>query len=168
MPCSCFFTIIYRMRKILAFLALGALLVGCHTYDIVQSNVFSDDDGNVVVIDYGRSEKPHVNTFVSPANGETLEFKSTLVVAVTLPDGKHLTAWQCMNFQHSGTMYKTDDEKWLVHVNGFSAMLYQQTAENKDRYLEVYRGILCDSPEVDYEPNKKWRNMKKDAKGKWH
>lgn len=155
------------MRNSIVLFALGALLSGCHSFDIVQSNVFSDDDGNVLVIDYGRSDKPHTNTFVSPANGETLEFKSTLVIEVTLPNGKHFIAWQCMNFLQSGTMYKTDDEEWMVHVNGFSAMLYQQTKENKTRYLEVYRGILCDSPEVDYEPNKKWRTMKKDTKGNW-
>lgn len=155
------------MKRIFAFLAFAALLVGCQSYDIVQMNVFSDDDGNVVRVAYGRSHEPHVNTFISPANGKEMEFRTNLVIDVVLPDGESITAWQCMNFLNTGTMYKTDNEKWMVLANGFSTVVYHQTRENKTRYLEVYRGILCESPKVDYEPNKKWRQLKKDARGNW-
>lgn len=152
-------------------LSLGCLglfaLTGCKSYELVQTNIFAADDGNVVRVDYGRSDSPHTNTFINPANGKEMEFSSTLVIEVVLPDGDEITAWQCMNFMPSGTMYKTDNEKWMVLVNGFTIMIYQQTEENKTRYLEVYRGILCESPKTDYEPNPKWRNLKKNAQGKW-
>ena len=101
------------------------------------------------------------------ATGKATEFKSKLVVDVTLPDGDSFTAWQCMNFLQTGTMYKTDNEKWMVLVNGFPALVYAQTKEDPTRYFEVYRGILCESPKTDYEPNPKWRNLKKNAQGKW-
>ena len=155
------------MKIAILFLALVAFLVGCRSYEIVQTNVFSDDDGNVVRILYGRDKDFHVNTFRNPATGKEMEFKSKLVVEVVLPDGDSITAWQCMNFLQSGTMYKTDNEKWMVHVNGFTALVYQQTKEDPTRYLEIYRGILCESPKSDYKPNDKWRNLKKDAGGNW-
>lgn len=159
--------IVPAMRKIFSLLAGAILFVGCRSYDIVQANVFSDDDGNVVRVAYGRSDKVHVNTFRNPATGKEMDFPSTLLVEVTLPDGDAFTAWQCMNFMPSGTMYKTDNEKWMILVNGFTTMIYFQTKEDPTRYLEVYRGILCDSPNVDYQPNKKWRTLKKDAGGAW-
>ena len=155
------------MKTFLHFLLLPVLLcfAGCQSYDIVQSNVFSDDDGNVTRVDYGRSEKIHENSFVNPATGKEMTYRSNLVVDVRLPDGGSFTAWQCMNFTGNGTMYKTDNEKWMILVNGFSCIVYLR--EEKDLYREVFRGILCDSPKVDYEPNPKWRELKKDARGRW-
>jgi len=61
------------------FTSLTALL-GCQSYTIVQRNVFADDDGNVVSVEYGRSESDHVNTFIAPATGKEMEFKSKLMV----------------------------------------------------------------------------------------
>jgi hypothetical protein len=130
-----------------AFFASLALLAGCQSYDIMQTNVFSDEDGDVIVVDYGRSDKEHVNTFVSPATGKEMEFKSKLAVRVTLSDGERFTAWQCMNFLQGGTMYKTDNEKWMFHALGLSCAVFRRTEEDPTRYLEVYRGILCSSPE---------------------
>ena len=69
------------------------LLAGCQSYDIVQTNVFADDDGNVISVDYGRSETDHVNTFRAPTNGKEMEFKSKLMVKVTLPNGDRFKAW---------------------------------------------------------------------------
>lgn len=155
------------MKNLLSFLLLGVALVGCQSYDIVQTNVFSDDDGNVVHIAYGRSESFHVNRFRNPATGKDMEFKSKLVVRVMLPDGESITAWQCMNFLQTGTMYKTDNEKWMVLVNGFTALVYLQLEDSPTDYREVYRGILCESPKTDYKPNDKWRKLKKDAQGNW-
>lgn len=159
--------IVPAMRKLVLAIFGALLLSGCRSYDIVQENVFSDDDGNVVRVSYGRSEKYHTNTFINPATGKEMEFRSLLVIEVVLPDGDTITAWQCMNFLPSGTMYKTDNEKWMVLVNGFTTMIYRQTKEDPTNYLEVYRGILCESPKIDYKPNKNWRTLKKDAGGRW-
>ena len=32
---------------------------------------------------------------------------------------------------------------------------------------EVYRGVLCDAPKTEGGDDDKWRELKKDAKGKW-
>lgn len=162
------------VRKILSVTASALLLAlaGCHSYRIVQTNVFSDEDGNLVRVSYGKSDTDHVNTFIAPSNGKEMEFKSKLMVKVIVPEitrvykskpdagGKivrrtetlcgedSFVAWQCMNFLSSGTMYKTDDEEWIVYVNGFTCALYLQTKELETRYLEVYRGVLCDTPEA--------------------
>jgi len=143
-----------------SFILLAALLLqGCQSYTIVQRNVFADDDGNVVTVDYGRSESDHVNTFVSPATGKELEFKSKLMVKVRLPDGDTIKAWQCMNFTSRGTMYESDDREWKILANGFSLLVYRQTKENPSRYREVYRGVLCDSPEMEVEKDDRWRDI---------
>jgi len=159
-----------KLHHLIASAVLSLVLSGCQSYDIVQSNIFSSEDGNLVLVEYGRSDSDHVNTFRSPKNGEELEFKSRLVVRVTLPDGDRITAWQCMNFLQSGTMYKTDNEKWLVLVNGFTCMVYAKDPSPQDpgRFREVYRGILCESPKSDFEPDPKWRKLKKDAQGQWN
>lgn len=154
-----------RTAVLLSLLALA----GCHSYDIVQSNIFSNDDGCAVRIDYGRSSKDHVNTFVSPATGAEMPFASRLVVEVTLPDGTSFVAWQCMNFLSKGTLYQTDDKEHLVLVNGFTCCVYAHDPSPDDpgRYREIYSGVLCDSPKSSYKPNPKWRRMTKDASGKW-
>lgn len=155
------------MKNLLFLLALAVTVCGCRSYEFMQSNIFADDDGNVVKIDYGRSDKIHTNTFISPANGQEMEFRSKLVIDVLLPDENSFTAWQCMNFLNSGTMYKTDNELWMVHVNGFTCSIYRQTEEVKTRYMEVYRGVLCESPKSTREKDERWRTMKKDAYGRW-
>ena len=157
------------LRSFVASVVLGLTMAGCQSYDIVQSNIFANDDGDAVRIDYGRSGSDHVNTFVNPATGDEMDFKSRLVVKVRLPDGESFTAWQCMNFLASGTMYRTDDEDWLVLVNGFTCMVYAKdpVPEDPGRYREVYRGILCESPKSEFKPNPKWRKLTKGSDGKW-
>ena len=156
-------------RTIFAALILS-VFSGCYSYRIVQNNVFSDEDGNLVQISYGKADKDHVNTFISPSNNKKMEFKSKLMVKVIVPEIKRVykdrsvdgmkierrierlckadsfIAWQCMNNLPVGTMYKTDDERWIVYVNGFTSALYLQTEEDDTRYLEVYKGVLCDTP----------------------
>ena len=156
-------------RSLVTTVLLGLALAGCQSYEIVQSNIFSDDVGNVVRISYGRSNKDHVNTFRSPKNGAEMEFRSRLVVDVVLPDGEKFTAWQCMNFNQTGTMYKTDDEDWLVLVGGFACAVFTHDPipADPERYREIYRGILCESPKSDYKPNPKWRDLKWSPDGKW-
>lgn len=138
------------------------ILAGCQSYDIVQTNVFANDDGQVVFVDYGRSATDHVNTFKAPTNGKTLEFKSKWAVRVTLPDGDRFTAWQCMNFQSTGTMYKTDSEKWMALLNGFTCIIYEQDERDETRYREVFRGVLCDTPEREVKKDDRWKVVPKD------
>ena len=141
-----------------------ALAAGCQSYTIVQENVFADDDGNVAVVEYGRSERDHVNTFVSPATGKEMDFKSRLVVRARTPGGESFTAWQCMNFLARGTMYKTGNEKWMLLADGFSCVIYHQT-DDKTRYLEVYRGVLCDTPgEIKMKKDDRWKVLPKDPR----
>jgi len=148
-----------RMCAIAAAVALA--LAGCQSYEIVQRNVFSDEDGNLVAVDYGRSDKDHVNTFIAPLTGKEMEFKSKLVVRAELPDGETFTAWQCMNFMRRGTMYKTDNERWMLLANGFSCVVYRQSEENPDDYREVYRGVLCDTPEIGggKQKDERWKTV---------
>lgn len=153
--------------KIFIFPVIGMLLAGCQSYDIVQSNIFSDEDGNLVQVDYGRSEKDHINKFRSPTNGQELDFKSKLLVKVNLPSGDGFLAWQCMNYLRSGTMYRSDNERWMFHANGFSCAVYEREESDPTRYREIFRGIMCDAANVDRRPRDRWRNMKKDAGGNW-
>ena len=136
------------------------LLLGCNSYRVVQKNVFSDEDGYLVSIDYGVADKDHVNTFVAPMTGEELEFKSKLLILAELPDGETFKAWQCMNFQPHGTMYQTDNEKWKVLVNGFSCIVYAQDKGNERRYNTVYRGVLCDTPKIDVKKDDRWKTLR--------
>ena len=145
------------------------LLLGCQSYEIVQRNIFADDDGNVVVVDYGRSESEHHNTFLSPVTGKEMDFHTKLVVKVQLPDGDDFKAWQCMSFlpPGTGTMYKTDNEEWKALANGFSFSIYHRTGEPPPRdYLEVYRGVVCDIPDREVKKNDKWRDVTNAGKGR--
>jgi len=153
-------------RALLAVLAMGTL-TGCQNYYIAQRNVFSDDYGNVVSVEYGHSDEDHVNTFISPATGKEMEFKSRLVVVAHLPDGDKFTAWQCMNFLPRGTMYKTDNEKWMLLASGFACTIYERVSKSSSDYREVYRGILCDTTPVDTEDNPKWKTIKAPQNGRY-
>ena len=136
------------------------LVSGCQSYEIVQRNVFADDDGNVVTVSYGRSDSDHVNTFVSPVTGKEMEFRSKLMLKVELPDGDAVKAWQCMNFLPRGTMYETDDAEWKVLANGFSVVIYRRTGDPAPYdYLEVYRGVICETQEMEIKKNDKWRDL---------
>ncbi|MBO7721286.1 MAG: hypothetical protein J6T01_02665 [Kiritimatiellae bacterium] len=139
--------------------AAAAVLAGCQSYTVVQSNVFADDDGNVVTVDYGRSESDHVNTFVSPATGKEMDFKSKLVVKAHMPDGGSFKAWQCMNFLPGGTMYQTDDGEWKLLARGFSCIIYRREAGEMPRYREVFRGVVCDTSGIGAKKDERWRDV---------
>ena len=152
------------MKRILI---AALLLQGCQSYEIVQRNVFADDDGNVVVVDYGRSESDHHNSFVSPVTGKKMDFHTKLVVEVQLPDGDTVKAWQCMNFLPRGTMYMSDDEEWKFLADGFSFLAFSRTGEPPPReYLEVYRGVICETPDREVKKNDKWRDITHLGKGR--
>ena len=149
--------------KLSSIAAAFLLAAGCNSYRIVQTNVFSDEDGRIVSVDYARAENDHVNTFVSPVTGKEMEFKSKLLIKAVLFDGDSFKAWQCMNFMRSGTMYKTDDEEYMFLASGFSCVAYKR--EEDGRYAEIYRGVLCDSPEQDNQQDDKWRIVKPQKRG---
>jgi hypothetical protein len=153
------------MQRLFFMATLVLAFAGCNSYRVVQKNVFSDEDGNIVTIDYGVAEKDHVNTFVAPMTGEELDFKSKLLILAELPDGETFKAWQCMNFQPRGTMYQTDNEKWKVLVNGFSCIVYAQDKANSRSYNTVYRGVLCDSPKIDVKKDDRWKTVKPGSRG---
>lgn len=143
-------------------LLMAALLLmqGCQSYEIVQRLIFADDDGNVVVVDYGRSESEHNNTFISPVTGKEVDFRSKLIVKVQLPDGDTIKAWQCMNFLPRGTMYMTDNEEWKFLQDSFSFSIYHQTGEPPPRdYLEVFRGVVCDIPDRKVKKDERWHEV---------
>ena len=155
------------MRKtVISACAAALLAAGCQSFDILQTNVFSDDDGFIVAVDYGRASSDHVNTFIAPTNGKEMEFRSKLVVRVHLPDGDSFKAWQCMNFMGRGTTYRTDDEEWMFLATGFGCQVYHRAADGKG-YVEVYRGVICEAPKSEYKADERWHNMKKDSEGKW-
>lgn len=145
--------------------AVLALAAGCQSYTIVQKNVFVDEDSNVVVVEYGRSEREHVNEFTAPTTGKKMEFRSKLVVRAELPDGTRFTAWQCMNYLVRGTMYKTDNERWMLLADGFSCVVYRQMEDDETRYAEVYRGVLCDTPDIgQQEKDSRWKEIPSDPR----
>ena len=154
-----------KLRAIASAVTVLALAAGCQSYTIVQKNVFVDEDGNAVAVEYGRGSRDHVNTFIAPTTGRKMDFRSKLVVRAVLPDGTSFTAWQCMNFLSRGTMYKTDDEKWMLLADGFSCAVYRQTGEDETRYAEVYRGVLCDTPDVGRaKKDERWKVVPSDPR----
>jgi hypothetical protein len=112
---------------------------------VTQTNTFADDSGNVIFVEYGVLEKDHVSTFVSPYNQKEQTFKSKLAVNVTLPKPSEevFRAYQCMNLMRSGTLYKTEDGKWLYHANGTTCSIYLVNEDRSDYYV-VFSGILSD------------------------
>ena len=154
--------------NISSLIPLAAVLLlqgGCQSYTVVQRNVFADDGGNIVSVEYGRSESEHVNTFRSPVTGKDMDFKSKLVVRAVLPDGDSFKAWQCMNFLPYGTMYRTDNDRWMLLANGFTCTIYRQSEADETQYREVYRGVLCDiDKDVKVEKDEKWKDVLKSGK----
>jgi len=134
------------------FSAMGALvcalcLSACVSARIFQTNVFTNEGGEQVTVHYGRLDKDHTTTYLWPVTGKEVTLTSRLVVEVALPDGTSFTAYQCMNVLPSGTMYKTDNDKWMFHANGLSCTVYRRVeVAGRTDYLEVYRGIVCESP----------------------
>jgi hypothetical protein len=149
--------------KVLSVIAAVALIAGCNSYRVVQTNVFSDEEGRVISVDYGRAEQDHVGKFISPVTGEEMDFKSKLLVKVVLYDGDSYKAWQCMNFMRSGTMYKTDNEEYMFLAGGFTCNVYRR--DDAGRYVEIYRGVICDSPNPEEgQGEDKWRIIKPQKK----
>ena len=130
-----------------SFICLSLLfLAGCTSFNLSQTNRFIDDDGQTITVDYGTGDSDHVSKFKSPMNGREFEFKSKLRVRVYLPDGTKFYAFQCMNDFTSGTLYKSDDEEWAYHANGFTCSVYKKVRETQPQYEPVFQGVVCQSP----------------------
>lgn len=150
--------------RLAAVFALIALFAGCNSYRIVQKNVFSDDLGRIVSVDYARAEHEHNSKFTSPVTGKEIDFKSRLLVNVELYDGEKFKAWQCMNFSRNGTMYKTDNQEYMFLAGGFTCNIYKLVDDGL--YDEIYRGVICDSPApAEEQEQDKWRLVKPQKKG---
>lgn len=124
----------------------AALLVGCSSFHQTQIVKFVDDDGRFVDVVYGYGDEDHVTKWVSPVNGKTIELKSKLRVKVKMEDGPSFKAFQCMNTLGSGTMYKTDNDRWMYLANGFTCAVFEWDDVRKD-YRYVFQGVLCQTPE---------------------
>ncbi|MBR1921437.1 MAG: hypothetical protein IJ829_05480 [Kiritimatiellae bacterium] len=125
----------------------AAVLTGCTSFTPLQTSWFTDEYGNLITVDYGRDVKPHESTFVAP-NGRTMTMKSHHKVRVLLGDGTKFIGWECMNPLRTGTMYRSNDEKWMYHANGISCRVFQKTVNDKGEkdYLAVFEGVICEGP----------------------
>ena len=131
----------------LALCLAQCILVGCTTFTPLQTSLFTDENGNLVSVDYGRDSKDHESKFIAP-NGKTMTMKSKLKVRVTMADGTDFVAWECMNPLMRGTMYRTDNEKWMYHANGISCRVFKKAVnpQGQPDYLIVFEGIICEDP----------------------
>jgi hypothetical protein len=121
---------------------ISFVVAGCSSLQLAQTMLFLDDNGNVIKVDYLRSNKPYVTQVKSPFNGEMVDFSAKLLVVVTMPDGYDFEAWQTLNTLPSGTMYKSKDSRWLYHARGITSSVYEQTIDKSD-YKLVYEGVMC-------------------------
>ena len=141
----------YRAVIMACVAALAA--AGCTSFTPLQTSMFTDEEGNIVVVDYGRDLKDHESKFTAPS-GKVMTMKSKLKVRVTLPDGTDFLAWECMNPLPSGTMYRTSNEKWMYHANGISCRVFKKAVNpdtGQDDYLEIFEGVICEGPKDDGE-----------------
>ena len=139
------------MKSRFLLLAAAAFLAGCSSFKVGQINRFLSDDGEFITVEYGSGDDVHKSTFISPANGKEMTFESKLRVRVEMSDGERFMAYQCMNFLRSGTMYKSSDEKWMYHANGFTCSVYLRDEEKLDTvgrplYRNVYNGVVSQAP----------------------
>ena len=113
-------------------------LAGCSSFTPMQTSLFTDEDGNIISVEYGRAKNDHETKFTAP-NGKVMTMKSKLAVRVTLPDGDDFVAW---------TMYRSDNERWMYHANGISCRVFESAInpEGKSDYLLVFEGIICEGP----------------------
>ena len=136
------------MKSVISAIA-ALLLAGCATFHQTQVVKFVDDDGQFVTVTYGYGEEDHVTQWVSPVNGKKVELKSKLRVKVDIDGGPKYTAYQCMNTLGSGTMYKTDNNRWMFLANGFTCAAFEWDEKQQD-YRYIFQGVLCQTP-IDAE-----------------
>jgi hypothetical protein len=127
--------------------AAAAALAGCVSFTPMQTSLFTDENGNLVSVEYGRCKSDRESKFTAPS-GKVLTMKSKLAVNVTLPDGSDFFAWECMNTLPSGTMYRSGNERWMYHANGISCQVFEKTVnpQGREDYLLVFEGVICEGP----------------------
>ncbi len=115
-----------KLPMTFAALAAGALLAGCATFTPTQKDAFLDDEGNILVAEYGAFSREYTYKIKSPMNGAELECRDKRAVRITLPDpdGRTLTFLICQKVSPKGTMYKTKDGQWLYWTIGLDSRLY--------------------------------------------
>ena len=135
------------------FRVFGLLLVsctlflsGCTSFNLKQTVRFINEDGDVIVVDYGDGDSEYVSKFTAPRTGREMEFKSKNRVFVTLPDGKNFYAFECVNELSTGTMYQSSGEEWYYHANGLTCTVYRRVGNTRD-FAPVFNGVVCQSPE---------------------
>lgn len=136
--------------KIASAVVFAALLSGCASFRVQQTDYFIDDDGNVMMVEYGESSRPYTYKMVSPMNGVEVECKDTKLVRVKLPEpsDETLLCYICQNESPKGTMYATRDNKWKYLTIGIASRLYLWYPEEND-YLLVFEGNLSPSAAED-------------------
>ncbi len=122
----------------------AALLAGCASFRPFQKDAFIDDEGNILVVEYGVSSKPYTYTMVSPMNGVEIECTDTKMVRATLPSKERIVCYICQNNSPKGTMYMTRDRKWKYLTVGLASRLYLLNREIDD-YMLVFEGNVCPS-----------------------
>ena len=118
------------------------LLAGCASFRRTQRDMFIDDDGYLVHVEYGERSSPHRYKMVSPMNGRSIDCESKLMVRVQLPDEKWITCYFCQNDFTYGTMYSTDDGDWKYFTTGLECAVFRKDTRRND-YLIVYKGTAC-------------------------
>ena len=146
------------MKNLILPLFSALALSGCASYETMQTCRFVNEDGQFLQVSYEQGSEPHVTTFVSPANGKEMEYSSKLRVVVELPDGDSFKAYQVMNFISTGSLYKTDDERWIYLANGFTCKVLKLN-QNPGEYAVEFEGVICESPEKSAKKNSKWRTV---------
>lgn len=134
------------MKRILFFAISVLLSAGCTSFNLKQTVRFINEDGEIIVVDYGEGDSEYVTRFNAPRTGRPMEFKSKLRVFVTMPDGKDFYAFECVNELRTGAMYQSSDEKWYYHANGFVCTVYRRVGDTRD-FAPVFTGVVCQSPE---------------------
>ncbi|MBQ4471146.1 MAG: hypothetical protein II946_02350 [Kiritimatiellae bacterium] len=123
----------------------AVVLAGCVSFHETQMVQFVDDDGRFLSVVYGYGDEDHATKWTSPVNGNVVELKSKLRVKVRMEGGPSFTAYQCMNTLGSGTMYKTDNGRWMFLANGFTCAMFEWDSRQQD-YRYVFEGVLCQTP----------------------
>ena len=134
------------MKRLLILAFSTLLFAGCTSFNLKQTVRFINEDGEIIVVDYGEGDSEYVTRFNAPRTGRPMEFKSKLRVFVTMPDGRDFYAFECVNELRTGAMYQSSDEEWYYHANGFVCTVYHRVGDTRD-LAPVFTGVVCQSPE---------------------
>ena len=131
-----------------AVFAAAALVAGCATFKPTMKELFVDDKGNVMTVEYGDRSRKYEYEMVSPMNGVVVKSTATKMVRVTTPEPENevLDFYLCQNVSPKGTMYSTRNEKWKFLTIGTASQLYLWSPDEND-YLLVFEGELFVVPQ---------------------